>query len=321
MSQKSESTKLIELENIKQQYKVGFGNKKTAVCLSDISFAIEEGQTLGLVGESGSGKTTTTRVVLGIEPPSSGEVRYKGKSLSEYGRKDWKKFRQEVQAVFQNPLDSFDPRYKVGRILEEPLSINKKGTSKDRSEKAKQLLEMVGLSVDFSDRYPHEFSGGQLQRIAIARALALDPKLLVLDEPVSALDVSVRGQILNLLHDLQIEKKISYLYISHDIASVRYLCDRIAIIYFGQIVEYGSTEQIFENPIHPYTKELLKAGVVTELSDDVESVVHEVPSVTDPPPGCPFADRCPNCSAACREKIPAEYKEVEKGHFSTCIIG
>lgn len=321
MPQKMERSKLLELENIKQQYKVGFGfrNKKTAVCLSDISFDIEEGQTLGLVGESGSGKTTTTRVVLGIEAPTSGDVRYKGKSLSEYGRKDWKQFRQEVQAVFQNPLDSFDPRFKVRRILEEPLSINNIGSPKERREKSESLLEMVGLSAEFADRYPHEFSGGQLQRIAIARALALDPKLLVLDEPVSALDVSVRGQILNLLHDLQVEKKISYLYISHDIASVRYLCDKIAIIYFGQIVEYGSTEQIFENPIHPYTKELLKAGVVTELSDDVESVVHEVPSVTDPPPGCPFADRCPDCTDACRAKVPTEYKEVEKGHFSTCI--
>lgn len=321
MSQIKERSKLLELENVKQQYKVGFGigNTKTAVCLSDISFTIDEGQTLGLVGESGSGKTTTTRAVLGIEPPASGNIRYRGKPLSEFDKKDWKGFRKEVQAVFQNPLDSFDPRFKVQRLLEEPLLINKKGSRQDRKGRTAELLELVGLSADFLNRYPHEFSGGQLQRIAIARALALDPKLLVLDEPVSALDVSVRGQILNLLHDLQKEKNISYLYISHDIASVRYLCDKIAIIYFGQIVEYGSTEQIFNNPLHPYTRELLRAGVVTELSDDVEGIVHEVPSVTAPPPGCPFADRCPYCVENCRAKVPSAYTEAEEGHFALCI--
>ena len=209
-------------------------------------------------------------MVLGIEQPTAGEVSYRGRPLSSYGKKQWKSFREEVQAVFQNPLDSFDPRFSVGQLLDEPLSINTKLKRDERKKKAAELLEMVGLSAEFTDRYPHEFSGGQLQRIAIARALALEPKLLVLDEPVSALDVSVRGQILNLLHDLQKDKKISYLYISHDIASVRYLCDSIAIIYFGQIVEYGSTEQIFENPLHPYTQELLRAGVVTKLTDDVQ---------------------------------------------------
>ena len=318
--QKNEETKLLELKNVKQQYKVGFGigKTKTAHCLSDISFAIEEGKTLGLVGESGSGKTTTTRVVLGIEPPTAGEVRYRGKSLSTYGKKQWKSFREEVQAVFQNPLDSFDPRFSVGQILDEPLSVNRKFKRDERKKKVAELLEMVGLSPEFADRYPHEFSGGQLQRIAIARALALEPKLLVLDEPVSALDVSVRGQILNLLHDLQKDKKISYLYISHDIASVRYLCDSIAIIYFGQIVEYGSTEQIFENPLHPYTQELLRAGVVTKLTDEVEGTVHEVPSVTAPPPGCPFADRCRYCAESCRAKKPVEYTEDGKGHFTLC---
>jgi oligopeptide transport system ATP-binding protein len=314
---------IIKLSNVKMNYpvrKAPMSKKLVARVLSDVNFTVYGGKTLSIVGESGSGKTTTTRLVLMLERPTSGTVSFNGRDINSFNRSERAVYRRKVQAVFQDPYSSFDPRMRVEAILNEPLLINTRMSRKERLEKIEALLYQVGLNSNYKNRFPHEFSGGQLQRIAIARALSLEPELLVLDEPVSALDVSIRGQILNLFHDLQKEKGISYLYISHDIASVRYLSDYIAVMYFGKIVEIAPSEVIFKNRLHPYTEALLNASVITRFNDNFEDYVikGEIPSIISPPAGCPFHDRCPYCQDVCNEYEPGELQLVEKGHYVAC---
>jgi peptide/nickel transport system ATP-binding protein/oligopeptide transport system ATP-binding protein len=313
---------LIELHHIKKHYPVASGvfhKKILARSLSNVNFTIYSGQTLSLVGESGSGKTTTTRLILLLEKPTEGHILHEGRDINLFSRAERAAYRKGVQAVFQDPYSSFDPRMRIADILSEPLVINTQLSRKERLLKVDELLSHVGLDSQHKTRYSHEFSGGQLQRIAIARALSLEPRLLVLDEPVSSLDVSIRGQILNLFYDLQKEKEISYLYISHDIASVRYLSHTIAVLYFGKIVEIAPSEVIFENSLHPYTQALLKASVITEFQNFEEYVIPgEIPSILHPPAGCPFHDRCPYSEDICESREPGELQLIEPGHYVAC---
>jgi oligopeptide/dipeptide ABC transporter ATP-binding protein len=296
-----------------------FSKKRTARSLSNVNFTIYGGRTLSLVGESGSGKTTTTRLILLLEKLTGGRILYNGRDISEFSRSEVREYRKKVQAVFQDPYSSFDPHMRVEDIISEPLDINTLLSKKEKQKITDELLEKAGLSSKYKKRFPHEFSGGQLQRIAIARSLTLDPRLLVLDEPVSALDVSIRGQILNLLYDLQKEKGISYLYISHDIASVRYLSQTIAVLYFGKIVEIAPSEVIFTNSLHPYTQALLRASIITEFNNFDEYVIQgEIPSILNPPSGCPFHDRCPYGEEICQKAEPGELQLIEEGHYVAC---
>lgn len=312
--------KTIELKKVNKIYesKAVFKKGKPAHILKDVSLLIEEGTTLGLVGESGSGKTTTTRMILNQEPVTSGEILYYGKSLSEMTKEEAREYHRNVQVVFQNPFSSLDPSMRIGDILAEPLEIAGNLKKEEIRDRVKKMLGRVGLAEDYRFRYPKEFSGGQRQRIAIARALIDDPKLLILDEPVSALDVSVRGQVMNLLKSLQSLNKTSYLFISHDMASVAFLSTKIAVMYFGRIVEYADTETILSRYRHPYTKLLVNANDVVNLDTDVyEGGEIDPPSHIHPPTGCPFAARCPYATDRCRAEEPSLH-EVEEGHLVAC---
>ena len=310
----------IELVKVNKIYesKALFKKGRPAHILKDVSLSIEEGTTLGLVGESGSGKTTTTRMILHQEPVTSGEIYYYGKNLAEMTREEEKEYHRNVQVVFQNPYSSLDPSMKIEEVLAEPLVIAGKYSREEVRERVKKMLGRVGLAEDYRLRYPKEFSGGQRQRIAIARALIDDPKLLILDEPVSALDVSVRGQVMNLLKSLQQSNHTSYLFISHDMASVAFLSDKIAVMYFGRIVEYADTETILSGYRHPYTQLLINANDVVDLETDVyEGEEIDPPSHIHPPVGCPFAPRCPYATEACLAAEP-KLSETEEGHLVAC---
>jgi len=280
--------------------------------VDNISFNIEQGKTLSLVGESGAGKTTTARIVLLLERPTSGAVLFEGKDickLTESGLK--REYRPRVQAVQQNPWSSMNPRMKVRDIIAEPLIENTSLSKQQIRARVQELLEQVGLNPEHADRYPHEFSGGQRQRIAVARALALRPSLIVLDEPVSALDVSIRAQIMNLLKYLQQKYTLSYLVIAHNLATVRYLSHTVAIMYLGQIVEYGEAEALFQNPLHPYTRALISASVLAVPEDEGRATDQiilkgEMPSPINPPKGCRFHTRCPVAWDICSREEPEE---------------
>jgi oligopeptide/dipeptide ABC transporter ATP-binding protein len=272
-----------------------------------ISFTLEAGTTLGLVGESGCGKTTTSKLVLGLERPTAGAIRFDGADVLALGREGERRYRRSVQAVFQDPYASLDPRMRVGAIVAEPLVINTDLGAADRRRRVAELLDLVGLPERAADLYPHEFSGGQRQRIAIARALALSPKLVVLDEPVSALDVSIRAQILNLLTDLQKRLGVTYLFIAHDLAAVAHMSHAIAVMYLGKLVEWGDAESVALAPRHPYTKALFAAALPIDLDSPREAMplAGEVPSPLDPPGGCRFHPRCPVAMAHCASEEPA----------------
>lgn len=264
--------------------------------VDDISFDIYQGETLGLVGESGCGKSTTGETILRLEPPTAGKVEFEGKNVFDLDGGDLLAFRRDAQVVFQDPFSSLDPRMTIEDIVRQPLDIHKIGTKKERRQRVASLLERVGLSADHMERYPHEFSGGQRQRVGIARALALDPSFLVLDEPTSALDVSVQAQVLNLLYDLQVELDLTYLLISHDLSVIRNVCDRVAVMYLGEIVEIGPVEEIFDEPKHPYTVALLNSvprPSTDERERERETISGDVPSPRNPPSGCRFRTRCP----------------------------
>ena len=324
-SEKKNNDYLLEVEHLKQYFPVHQGFSTTPLkAVDDISFAIRPGETLGLVGESGCGKTTTGRTLLRLYEPTGGKIYYDGNLLFDKENKiavDMLPYRRRMQIVFQDPYASLDPRMTIGDIVGEGIDIHHLAENeKDRHDKIIALLERVGLNSEHANRYCHEFSGGQRQRVGIARALAVNPEFIVCDEPVSALDVSIQAQILNLLMDLQDEKKLTYVFITHDLSVVKHISHEIMVMYLGQCVEYAKTEDLFKNPLHPYTKGLLDAVPIPSLKAkklSTEVMRGELTSPVDPAPGCRFAARCPYATDACRGRdIPL--KEVEPGHFVSC---
>src|SRR5437763_109286 len=317
-------TPLLETTDLTKHFRVrrgtlGFGTGFVRA-VDSISFTIDAATTLGLVGESGCGKTTTSRLILGLERPTAGRIRFEGKDVATLGRDDGRHYRRSVQAVFQDPYASLDPRMRVSAIVAEPLVINSDLDAVARRRRVAELLDLVGLPERTATLYPHEFSGGQRQRIAIARALALEPKLVVLDEPVSALDVSIRAQILNLLRDLQQRLGVSYLFIAHDLAAVAHTSRTIAVMYLGKIVEIGDADTVALTPKHPYTRALFAAALPIDLDrpPDEVAVAGEVPSPLAPPGGCRFHPRCPFAMPHCATDEPA--LRPESGRLVACHL-
>lgn len=308
---------------LKQHYQVSQGFMKpkgTVKALDGVNFSVEAGKTLAVVGESGCGKSTLARLLTMIEYPTTGELNFDGKNLLALDKETAKELRQRIQIIFQNPYGSLNPRKKVGTILEEPLVINTKLSKEERKEKAVALLQKVGLKPEHYDRYPHMFSGGQRQRIAIARGLMMNPKVVVADEPVSALDVSVQAQVLNLMMDLQDELGLAYVFISHDLSVVEHIADTVMVMYLGKVVEYGHTEQIFGNPQHPYTRALLSSTPRIDPEHRIEKIrLHgELPSPLNPPSGCAFHGRCEFANDRCRVETP-ELISREGAAASACF--
>lgn len=304
------STPLLEVRDLAKHFTIGKSrlkkNTRVLRAVDGVSFSVPKGQTLSLVGESGCGKTTTGRLVLHLIEPTSGQVTFDGVPLETLSRNGLRSMRTRMQIIFQDPFSSLNPRMSVRATIEEALKIHNIGTPADRQERVFELLELVGLPAESAGRYPHEFSGGQRQRIGIARALAVEPELIVADEPVSALDVSIQAQILNLLKDLQEKLGLTYLFIGHDLSVVRHFSDQIAVMYLGRIVEIGSVDDVFDNPVHPYTKALLGAIPISHPDQRAKRAVlqGQVPSPIDPPPGCHFSPRCPDATEECRRVEP-----------------
>ena len=286
-----------------------------------VSFDIVKGETLGLVGESGCGKSTTGRAILQLHLPTSGSVFYEGKDLVKLKGESLRKTRRRMQMIFQDPYASLNPRMTVGQIITEPMLIHDMTTQKDTQTHAERLLKLVGLNPAYTSRYPHEFSGGQRQRIGIARALALEPALIVCDEPISALDVSIQAQVVNLLDDLQAKLELTYLFIAHDLSMVRHISDRVAVMYLGIIVELTTRDELYNNALHPYTQALLSAVPIPDPAIEANRkriiLVGDVPSPVNPPSGCRFRTRCPIAAEICKEKKP-EFREVTPGHWVAC---
>ncbi|MBU2531912.1 MAG: dipeptide ABC transporter ATP-binding protein [Alphaproteobacteria bacterium] len=314
---------VLEVVDLKKHFPVKKGLFQTTVgyvyAVDGVSFTVNEGETLGLVGESGCGKSTVGRTLMRLIEPTDGTIRLDGRDVTKLPKSQLRPYRREMQIIFQDPFSSLDPRMTAGNIVGEPLAVHSMGTADERREMVADLFEHVGLRRAQMDNFPHQFSGGQRQRIGIARALALNPKLIVGDEPVSALDVSIQAQVINLLLDLQAERKLSYLFISHNLAVVEHISHKIAVMYLGRIVEYASKEQIFRNPKHPYTMALLSAVPVPDptLKRDKIVLQGDVPSPVKPPAGCHFHTRCPFAEDICRKEPPL-LREITPGQIAAC---
>ena len=319
---------LLEVRNLVKHFQVGgglFGGRAGLVrAVDDVSFEIRRGETLGLVGESGCGKTTTGRCILQLERPTSGQILFEGRDLTTLNEDALRSIRRKMQVIFQDPYSSLNPRMTVGQIIGEPLAVH--GIVADRAERPKrvrELLSHVGLLAQHAQRYPHQLSGGQRQRVGIARALAVEPSLIICDEPVSALDVSIQAQIINLLEDLQAQFGLTYLFVAHDLSVVRHISDRVVVMYLGKIVEITDRKSLYDSPLHPYTKALLSAVPIPDpaLEAQRERVVlgGEVPSPLNPPSGCVFHPRCPIAVDRCRSEVPV-LREVKPGHWAACLL-
>ncbi len=316
---------LLRVEGLVKHFPVRGGALNRVVkrvrAVNGVSFSVRRGEVLGLVGESGSGKTTVGRLVLRLEEATAGKVLFDGTDVLGLSRRDMRRFRKRMQIIFQDPYASLNPREKVRTVLGHALALHRIGAPESRSERAVELMEQVGLSADQLDRFPHEFSGGQRQRVGIARALAVNPEFLVADEPVSALDVSIQAQVINLLSDLKDELDLTMLFIAHDLAVVEHICDRVAVMYLGRIMEIAPSAALYEEPNHPYTEALLSAVPVPEPGRRRKRtiLVGDIPSALDPPSGCVFRSRCPKAEAVCAREVP-ELKRVGPDHFSACHL-
>ncbi len=313
---------IIEVRNLVKQFELTSKLGLQTHCVkavNGVSFDVPEGETLGLVGESGCGKTTTGKLILRLVKPTSGEIYLEGKDINKISKKEMRRIRKDIQVVFQNPYAALDPKMTVADILSEPLSIHRIVFKYDYDKEVKRLLNLVGLSEKDAKKFPHEFSGGQRQRIGIARAIATRPKFIICDEPVSALDVSVQSQILNLLNDLQKELKVSYLFIAHGLNVIRHMSDKVGVMYLGKIVEIGRVEDIFNNPMHPYTKVLLNSAPIPDptIIRERQAIKGEVPSPITPPSGCSFHPRCNIAMEICKNKSP-ELIKINEGHKAAC---
>jgi len=318
-------TEIMTLQNVSVHFPVRgalpFLRKGEIQAVSDVSLSIHRGEIFGIVGESGCGKTTLASAMVGMIKPTAGQVLFEGVDLNRLPRDEFKKMRRRMQMIFQDPFSSLNPRFNVYQIVSEPMLIRGEDDEETMRARVVELLELVGLSSQDLYRYPSDFSGGQRQRLGIARAISLNPSFLVCDEPVSALDVSIHAQILNLLLELQEKLNLTYVFISHNLADVKKMCDRLAVMYLGKVMEAGNSDKIFANPMHPYTQALIAAILDIDFSEEREIIVlpGDTPSPINPPPGCRFWQRCPKAMRGCRE-VPPEYVEVEPDHFVACHL-
>lgn len=316
---------LVKIESLKKAFPTGKGlfgrGKREVVAVNGLSLDVYKGETIGIVGESGCGKSTLGRLILRLIEATSGRVTYAGEDLFSLKKHQMQRIRKNMQMVFQDPYASLNPRHSVAKILEEPLIVHQAGTKQERKEKTAEMLKTVGLNPDYAARYPHQFSGGQRQRIGIARALMTNPELIIADEPVSALDVSIQSQVLNLLKDLQKEFSLTYLFISHDLGVVRHISDRVAVMYLGEIVELADSDSLYEKPLHPYTEALLSAVPSSDPAAKRERILlkGDLPNPEKPPEGCAFHTRCPKAFDKCQQIKPLLTKQKD-GHYAACHL-
>ncbi len=316
---------ILEVRHLKKYFtlkKTMFGKVLSELkAVDDVSFKVYPGETLGIVGESGCGKTTMGRTILKLYEPTSGQVFFEGKDIAKYKPREMRKLRTDMQIIFQDPYSSLPPRQTVGSLLAEPVKVHGIVPKEETKDYVLKLMDQCGLRDYYYERYPHEFSGGQRQRICIARALSVNPKFVVCDEPVSALDVSIQAQIINLLKKLQKERGLTYLFISHDLSVVKHISDKICVMYLGDMVEYGTNESIFAHPLHPYTESLFSAAPNPNPNEKSKRIIlkGDIPSPANPPKGCKFCTRCPKCMEICKHIAP-EYKEIEEGHIVACHL-
>lgn len=324
----NEKKKLLEIKDLKIYYPIkgkrdAEGKPAYVKAVDGVTFDVYENETFGLVGESGCGKSTTGRTVVRLNKPTAGSVTFEGHDLfAKMNRQQNMDLTQKIQIIYQDPYSSLDPRFTVGRCIEEPLIVHHMGNKEERRARVLQLMHDVGLREEVYTRYPHEFSGGQRQRIGVARTLILDPKIVVCDEPVSALDVSIQSQIINLLKELQRKRGLTYLFVAHDMSVIRYISDRVGVMYLGHLVEEGDTDEVFDHPQHPYTRTLMSAVPSIDPRDNRQRILLEgdLPSPIDPPSGCVFHTRCPWATEACKT-ASCELREVRKGHYAACSRG